>query len=65
MIWTHNRERLAAAWIGTILFAPLIFSEASWMPWLIATVVAAGPAIVLLHWEMPRTMSQSIQHAKR
>jgi hypothetical protein len=67
MNFTYKRETLAAAWVGTIALSLLVSTPASWMPWLVTSVVAIGPAIVLLHLtkEQPQTISQTIQEAKR
>jgi hypothetical protein len=67
MTFNYKRESLAAAWVGTIALGLLVSNPTSWMPWLVVTVVALGPAAVLLHLtrEVPQTISEKIREAKR
>jgi hypothetical protein len=67
MNFNYKRESLGAGWVGIIGLSLLVTNPASWMPWLVVSVVAIAPAVVLLHLtkEVPQTISQRIQSARR
>ena len=67
MNFNYKRESLAAGWVGAIALGLLVSTPTSWMPWLVISVMAIGPAVVLLHLtrEQPQTISQTIQDATR
>lgn len=67
MFSNNKRAAIAAAWFSATVIVAFAADIHSTLPWLVVTVVAMGPPLVLLHLsrELKASTSQSIQHAKR
>lgn len=63
----NKKQLLAAGWVVAILAMALVLSVGSLTAWLMVSVVAFGPSIVLLHFwrDESLTTSQRIQEARR
>jgi hypothetical protein len=63
---TRNKS-LAAAWIAAILLIALFSRVGSQVGWMIATIIAFGPALTLMYFgrQLPQTITQRIRDARR
>ena len=67
MSFNYKTAAAAAAWAGLVLVGAAVAGLSAAMPWLVISVVAFGPPLVLLLLSrdpLPTT-SQDIQRAKR
>jgi hypothetical protein len=66
-MFEYRKLSLAAAWILIVAATALFAHVGSVAAWVVVSIVALAPCVVLLHfWQVvPQTISESIHEARR